>query len=200
MKYMQTGSFQQHPLMRLTLTLTLVLLIGFVATNFILYFSKMSLDPASVVRYYNGSEEEFHPARSFQSMLEVTHGHLPMMALVLLLLTHLVIFVPFSRVLKVAVICTAFGSSLLNEGAGWLVRFVDPGLAPLKIIAFLTLQASLITILGLLGVFLVRWRNGQHEVPLAGAEKRAAPGSTNTAEGFERCRIPPLSGRVTAAP
>ncbi len=156
MKYMVSGSFQSHPLMRLTLGLTLVFLIGFVVTNFTLYFSKMTLDPASVVLYYNGSEETFHPARSFQSMLEVTHGHLPMMAMVLLVLTHLVIFVPVEKWIKVSFICTAFGSALLNEGAGWLVRFVDPSYAILKVTGFMLLQSSLIILLIALGIFLLR--------------------------------------------
>ncbi|HXG01420.1 MAG TPA: hypothetical protein VNL69_11550 [Bacteroidota bacterium] len=160
MKYMQTGSFQSHPLMRLTLSLTLLFLIGFVATNFALYFSRMSLDPASVVRYYNGSEEDFHPPRSVQSMLEVTHGHLPMMAMVLLLLTHLTIFTPFSRRTKTAFIVVPFLAGLLNEGSGWLVRFLDPGFAWLKVVAFVVLQGSLILLLLLLSIFLVRSRNG----------------------------------------
>lgn len=160
MKYMQTGSFQSHPLMRLTLMLTLVFLVGFVATNFALYFSKMSLDPDSIVRYYNGSEEDFHPARSLQSMLEVTHGHLPMMALVLLLLTHLVIFTPFSKGTKTAFIVVSFLAGLLNEGSAWLVRFVDPGFAWLKVAAFLALQGSLILLLTMVGLFLLRSRNG----------------------------------------
>ncbi len=178
MKYMQTGSFQSHPLMRLTLSLTLVFLIGFVATNFALYFSKMSLDPQSVVRYYNGSEEEFHPARSAESMLEVTHGHLPMMALVLLLLTHLVIFTPFSRGAKIAFIVVPFLAGLLNESSSWLVRFVAPGFAWLKVGAFITLQGSLILLLVMLGVFLLRSRNGAQVKP-------AEPSSTEQQGGSD---------------
>ena len=87
MKYMEGGGFQNHPLMRLTIGLTLVLLMAFWVTNLGLYFSKMGFDPASVVAYYNGSEEEFRPARTLGSMLEVTHAHLLMKALVMLLLT-----------------------------------------------------------------------------------------------------------------
>ncbi|MEX2090181.1 MAG: hypothetical protein WEB62_10435, partial [Bacteroidota bacterium] len=94
MRYLQNGGFQNNPFMRLTLGLMLLFMIGFVATNFALYFAKMDLTPSSVVAYYNGSEEEFRPARTYQSMLEVTHMHLPMMALVILLLTHLIIFAP----------------------------------------------------------------------------------------------------------
>jgi hypothetical protein len=158
MKYLQNGGFQSHPLMRLTLALTLVLLTGFVVTNFLLYFAKMNLSPASVVSYYQGSEEEYRPPRSYQSMVEVTHGHLAMMALVLLLLTHLLIFPPLPKGVKVAIILMTFASALAGEVAGWLVRFVHPDFAWLKVTAFITLQMCLLGILGSLAFFLIRAR------------------------------------------
>ena len=83
MRYLQDGSHQSQPLMRLSLALTLALLLGFWATNFAMYFSRMGLAPASVVAYYNGSDAEFRPPRSAASMLETAHAHLPMMALVM---------------------------------------------------------------------------------------------------------------------
>lgn len=159
MKYLQNGGYQKNPLMRLTLSLSLVFLTGFVITNFFMYFAKMGLTPESVITYYNGSEEEFIPARSYQSMLEVTHSHLPMMALVLLLLTHLAIFAPFSNAGKVTFVILSFGSALLNEASSWLVRFVHPEFAYLKIASFLTMQGSLIFLLIVLGVFLRRWQS-----------------------------------------
>ncbi len=158
MKYMQNGGYQNQALMRLTIGLTLVFLVLFTGTSFALYFSKMSLDPASVVEYYNGSEEQFIPARSAQSMLEVSHGHLAMMALVLLMLTHLLLFAPFSRGAKVAFVTGAFASGLLSEAGGWLVRFVDPSFAVLKVAGFIGLQASLLFLLTSLAVFLLRAR------------------------------------------
>lgn len=164
MRYMQNGGFQNNPSMRLTLALTLVLLVGFAATNFFLYFARMDLSPASVVTYYNGNEEEFHPPRSYQSMLEVTHSHLAMMAVVMLLLTHLVIFAPYSRNAKIVFISLAFLSALFSEGAGWLVRFVDPAFAWIKVASFLTLQGSLLFLLSSLGVFLWKARRKQHDL------------------------------------
>ena len=150
MKYMLNGAYRSQLLMRLTLTCTLVFLAGLWATNALLYFHKMGLDPASVVQYYRGSEEEFAAPRSYASMLEVTHAHLAMMAMVLLLLTHLAIFIPWPLRLRVALVAGTFASGLLGEGAGWLVRFVHPGFAWLKIAAFLGLQIGLgILLLGL---------------------------------------------------
>lgn len=161
---MQTGGFQNNPVMRLTLGLTLALLVAFTATNFMLYFAKMDLTPSSVVSYYNGNEEEFRHARTYQSMLEVTHSHLAMMALVMLLLTHLIVFAPLRRSGKITLIVAAFGSALMSEGAGWLVRFVDPAFALLKVLSFVTLQGSLLFLLVSLAMFLWTARQRQREV------------------------------------
>jgi hypothetical protein len=178
MKYMQNGGFQSHPLMRLTLALTLVFMVAFVITNFFLFFSRMDLTPSSVATYYNGSLEEFTQPRSLQSMLEVTHSHLPMMALVLLLLTHLVIFAPYTRKGKIMFISVAFLSGLINEGASWLVRFVSPTFAWLKLTSFLLLQGSLIFLLITLGLFLLR----------ASSDSSNIAGTNHTPAGRDRHR------------
>ncbi len=159
MKYMQTGGFQNQPLMKLTILLTLVLLAGFWGTNFALYFAKMDFTPQSVKDYYLGSEEQFKMPRTYQSMLEVTHSHLPMMAFVVLLLTHLLIFTPYSFKIKVAFIISGFLFSLLNESAGWLVRFMSPNFALLKIAGFLGFQGILGYLITALAIFLVKSQN-----------------------------------------
>jgi len=156
MKYLQSGGFQNQPLMRLTLGLALLLLAGFWVTNLGLYFRHMNLDPASVVSYYRGDEAQFHPARSAESMLEVTHMHLPMFALVLLLLTHLVLFAPMRAGDKTALVLTAFGSALLSEAAGWMTRFWNPGFAWLKVSMFVVFQATLGFLIVFLAAFLAR--------------------------------------------
>ena len=184
MKYMQDGGFQNNPLMRLSLGLTLALLLGFWCTNVAMYFSRMSLRPASVVAYYNGSEEDFRPPRSAASMLETTHTHLPMMGLVLLFLTHLAIFVPARPGVKKAFIAAAFGSAVLEEGAGWLVRFVSPAFAPLKIVGFLGLQTVILGLVAGLGVFIVAGSRGR-------ATRRKGPAEART-------RRPPAIGETDA--
>jgi hypothetical protein len=156
MKYMEEGGFQDHPLMRLTLLWASAFLTGLWATNFFFYFSKMGLTPQSVVDYYNGSEALFTQPRSFETMLETTHFHLPMMAVVLLILTHLVIFAPFTRRTKTWLVSGTFGSALLEEGSGWLVRFVWPGFAILKVASFLVFQAFMAFLLFALIRYLVK--------------------------------------------
>jgi hypothetical protein len=167
MKYMQNGGFQYNPLMKLTIGLTLVFLSGLWVTNLLLYTNKMSLTPASVVSYYRGSEADFTVPRTYQSMLEVTHFHLPMMAMVILLLTHLLIFAPFKTRTKVLFIVVAFLSGFMNEGSGWLVRFVNPYFAYLKIACFLTFQAVMLFLIVALALFL--WKSPSRKQKHAGS-------------------------------
>jgi hypothetical protein len=154
MKYLESGGFQHQPLMRLTLGLALLLLAAFWVTNLALYFSHMSLAPASVAAYYRGDEAAFQPARSAESMLEVTHMHLPMFALVLLLLTHLLLFAPYRIGIKIGIVVTAFLSALFSEAAGWMTRFWSPGFAYLKVASFLVFQGTLAWLIGALTWFL----------------------------------------------
>jgi hypothetical protein len=173
---MERGGFQNHPLMRLTLSLTLGLLFAFWLTNLGIYFSRMSLRPRSVVAYYNGSEEDFRPPRSFESMLETTHMHLPMMGIVLLFLTHLAIFVPLPRSGKTTLIVVTFVSAVLEEGGGWLVRFVSPALAPIKVIGFMGLQSAILFLLVVLALFLTKASRGEPLQAAAAPEVRRERG------------------------
>lgn len=154
MRYMERGGFQAQPLMRLTLGLSIGLLSLFWVTNVALFVSRLGFTPASVAAYYLGSEAAYRPPRTAGSMLEVTHAHLPMMALVILLLTHLLIFAPYSRRTRILMIVGAFVSAALDEGAGWLVRFVHPGFAVVKLAAFVSLQGILAFLLVSLALFL----------------------------------------------
>ncbi|MFQ5771495.1 MAG: hypothetical protein ACE5HX_13235 [bacterium] len=173
MKYMQNGSFQNQSLMKLTLMLTLVFLTGFWITNFALYFAKMNLTPQSVQDYFLGSEEKYKMPRTFQSMLEVTHSHLPMIGLVVLFLTHLLIFAPYKFKNKVSIIICGFTLALLNESAGWLVRFVSPAFAWLKVTTFIAFQIMLGFLITALVIFLMR--DSTPEVNLQTANQRPKP-------------------------
>lgn len=157
MKYLQTGGFQGHPLMRLTLLWTLLFVSGLWFTTAFMYFSRMSLTPKSVQAYYLGSEEEFRNPRSKESMLETSHSHLPVMGVIVLLLTHLMIFSPYQDRTKKLFIGASFLSAFMGEASGWLVRFVHPGFAWLKIVSFLTFEACLgFLIFGLAAFLLAR--------------------------------------------
>jgi hypothetical protein len=148
MRFVITGEWKRNRLLQ-TIVVLYSLYVGLLwITNALLYFEKMSLRPASVVRYYLGSEAEFLPARSYAGMLEVSHFHLFAMGMLLLVLTHLALFVPAGNRTKAWLVALPFGAALLDEGSGWLVRFGHPAFAPLKVAGFLLLQTSLAVLVG----------------------------------------------------
>ncbi len=156
---MQNGGFQTNPLMRMTLTGTLVFAAGLWVTNGAMYFQRMSLAPSSVQAYYLGSAEEYSQPRSAASLLEVSHAHLATMGVMILLLTHLAIFAPWKESTKKWVIALGFGSSFIGEASGWLVRFVSPAFAILKVACFVTFQATLALLIAVLAIFLYKAGN-----------------------------------------
>jgi len=142
-RFVVTGEWSRNRLLQTIVVLYVLYVAGLWLTNGLLYFAKMDLGPASVVEYYLGSEARFLPAKSFQGLLEVSHFHLFAMGMLLLVLTHLMLFVPLRSSWKLALIVVPFVSALLDEGAGWLVRFAHPAFAYLKVAGFLLLQGSL---------------------------------------------------------
>jgi len=149
LRFVITGEWSRNRLLQTIVALYSVYVAGLWVTNALLYFSKMSLTYASVTEYYLGSEERFLSPRSYQGLLEVSHFHLFAMGMLLLVLTHLVLFVPLRNEVKAWLVALPFGAALLDEGAGWLVRFVHPAFAYAKIAGFLLLQASLAALVGL---------------------------------------------------
>jgi hypothetical protein len=148
-RFVITGEWNRNRLLQ-----TIVVLYAFYVavlwlTNGLLYFEKMGLSPASVLEYYRGNEEKFLQPRSFQGLLEVSHFHLFAMGMLLLVLTHLMLFVPLADRTKAWLIVVPFLAAALDEGAGWLVRFGHPLFAWAKIAGFLLLQGSLALLVAL---------------------------------------------------
>jgi len=144
MRFAVTGEWRNNRLLKLVLAWFLASVALLCVTNALLYFAKMGLTVASVVAYYRGDESRFLQPRSYQGMLEITHFHLLAMGILILTMAHLLLFVPLPRTWKIWGVNLSFASALADEAAGWLVRFVAPGFAYLKIAAFLTLQATLV--------------------------------------------------------
>jgi hypothetical protein len=146
-RFVITGEWTRNRLLQTIVVLYATYVSGLWLTNALLYFNKMSLTTASVVEYYLGSEERFLSPRSYQGLLEVSHFHLFAMGMLLLVLTHLMLFVPVRNGVKAWLIAVPFFSAFLDEGASWLVRFVHPDFAIAKIAGFLLLQTSLLTLI-----------------------------------------------------
>jgi hypothetical protein len=142
-RFVVTGELNRNRLLQVIVALYCTYVALLWLTNALLYFHKMDLTVASVAGYYRGSEELFLSPKSYQGMLEVSHFHLFAMGMLLLVLTHLMLFVPLRAAQKAWLIALPFAAGLLDEGAGWLVRFVHPAFAVAKIAGFLLLQASL---------------------------------------------------------
>jgi hypothetical protein len=154
-RFVVTGEWSRNRLLQVIVVLYVLYVGGLWVTNLLLYFQKMSLDPASVVAYYLGAEERFLAPRSYQALLEISHFHLFAMGLLLLVLTHLMLFVPLADRTKLWLIVSPFVAAFVDEGAGWGVRFVSPAFAWLKVAGFLALQGSLaaLILLSLWSVF-----------------------------------------------
>jgi len=147
---------------------------GFWLTSALLYFLHMDLTPLSVIRYYRGDEALFMPPQSYQSLLELTHVHLFAMGVLLVTLTHLLLFVPGSDRRKAALSAAVLASGFIESTSGWLVRYVHPLFSFVKIGSFLSLQLSTALVL----VFIIkalRAKNKlsyQDEAATAAAEAR----------------------------
>jgi hypothetical protein len=146
MRFTVTGEWGRNDLLRLVLLMFLVFVTLFWITNWVLWFQKMTLAPSSVVSYFRGdpTAEFGQPRRPLGAMAEVSHFHLFAMGMLVMTLTHLLLFLPTSRSAKVWMVSVAFGSALLDEASSWAVRFLHPAFAWVKVGAFLLLQASLL--------------------------------------------------------
>jgi hypothetical protein len=148
MRFVISGEWTRNGLLQLIVGFFLFYVALLWLTNALLYFHKTDLSYRSVVEYYLGSEERFLQPRSYQGLLEISHFHLFSMGILMLTLTHLLLFVPLRPARKAALILLSFGSALLDEASGWLVRFVHPLFAYLKIASFLTLEATILAVIG----------------------------------------------------
>jgi hypothetical protein len=149
LRFFITGEWNRNRLLQTIVVLYALYVTLLWVTNALLYFDSMGLTPASVVDHYLGNEEAFRSARSYQGLLEVSHYHLFARGMLLLVLTHLALFIPIPPVAKAWLIAVPFLAGLVSEGAGWLVRFVSPHFAIMKIAGFLALQLSLATLVGI---------------------------------------------------
>jgi hypothetical protein len=170
MRFVITGEWSKNRLLQLIIVFFVVYVGALWLTNALLYFQKMGLTYASVTEYYLGSEEKFLQPRTYQGMLEISHFHLFAMGILLLTLTHLMLFVPLRADIKPWFIIIPFTAALLDEGGGWLVRFVHPLFAYVKITGFMILEASLAVLIcvSLWAVFAGTqdsYRNGQQPPP-----------------------------------
>ncbi len=150
MRFVVTGEWTRNSLLRVIVWCFLLYVVVLWVTNGLMYFSRMGLTPTSVVEYYRGSEARYLQPRSVAGLLEVLHFHSFAIGILLLTLTHLLLFVPLSQRVKAWGIALAFGSAFVEELSGWAVRFVHSGFAWAKIVSFLCLQGVLLWLVAMI--------------------------------------------------
>lgn len=144
MRFVITGEWTKNHLLKLIVVFFLLYVLAFWVTNALLFFHKMGFSYDSVVEYYRGSEQRYLQPRSYQGLLEVSHFHLFAMGILMLTLTHLILFVPLEIKTKILFIFSAFTSAILDEASSWLIRYVSPLFAYLKLFSFAALQISIL--------------------------------------------------------
>jgi len=170
MRFVITGEWTRPGLLRLIIAMFLLFVVLFWVTNLLLYFDRMSLTYASVVGHYLGTDGPWGApavARSYKVLLEISHAHLFAMGILVMTMAHLLLFVPGSNAMKAWIAIATFVSALLDEASGWLIRYVHPGFAYMKISMFVLFQLSLgVIIVMLIRALLTGGRNTRAEASL----------------------------------
>jgi len=146
-KFLVNGEVNNSRLLQIILLFALLYVLLLWITNILIYVEKMGLDYASVSEYYLGSEEDFRNPVSYLGLLEITHIHLFLFAMALLLVNHLTVFSRLPQFAKFFLIWISFTSGLSDISSGWLIRFVSPSFAYLKIASFIIFQISLLILI-----------------------------------------------------
>ena len=146
MKFFISNDIRKNQLLKLIIVFTLIYFLMLWITNLLLYM-EIGLDYASVVKYYRGAEEEFRQPKSYLGLLQESHFHFFSMAIILVTLNHLILFTGISGRSKLIIILSSFSSALGDIMSGWLIRYVAPQFAYLKIVSFLVLQISFLLLI-----------------------------------------------------
>jgi len=142
LRFFISPDIKKNTLLKLIVAFTVFFFLFLWITNLLLYL-QIGFSYDSVVEYYLGSEQDFRPPRSYLGMLEEAHFHFFAMAIILVTLNHLILFTKISNFWKLLLILSSFLSALGDIAGGWLIRYVSPDFAYLKIASLIVLQGSL---------------------------------------------------------
>lgn len=161
MRYFISNDINKNHLLKIIIAFTLLFFVFLWLTNLLLYL-QIGFSYSSVVEYYLGSEESFRPAKSYIGLLQESHFHFFSMAIILVTLNHLILFAPIKNLYKLILILSSFLSALGDISGGWLIRYVSPQFAYLKIASVVVLQLSLALLIIVVIMFL--YRKGKNAV------------------------------------
>lgn len=115
------------------------------ASGAVLFVEKVGLGAAEVREFYLGSEARFTSPRSLVGLLEIAVPHLVAVPLVLFAVIHVVAAAGRLGPRLLGWLAGAsFTVALAGVAAGFGVRYLAPGLAWGKVIAFVGLEAALV--------------------------------------------------------
>ena len=157
MRFMVTPEMRRNAVLRRIILWSIAFALIFWTTNWLFYLH-IGTSYTAIVRYYRGDPATFHNPKSFRSLLEETHFHAFAMLIFLMTFTHLVMLTEIPLRRKHTLVHLAFGSALADMTAGWLIRYVHPAFAWLKMIAFLTLQGVILIML----ILILRYLRNAH--------------------------------------
>lgn len=178
MRFFVTGEQNRQQVLNTIVLMFLIFMVMLWISFALMFFQRMNLTPHSIQEYYLGSPQKFTEPRSYQSLLEVSHAHLFSMGILAVTLTHLLLFAPVSDRIKIFLSFCVYGGAIGDEASSWLVRFVSPNFAYLKISMFLLMEISLLCLILIVTTGLLRQRGRQKGVHArAHRKKRGARSS-----------------------
>jgi len=146
LRFFISNEMNNNHLLKIIIAFTLLFFLFLWISNLLLYL-QIGFSYQSVVEYYMGSEESFRSPKSYIGLLEESHFHFFSMAIILVTLNHLILFAPIKNAYKLVLILSSFLSALGDISGGWLIRYVSPQFAYLKIASVIVLQLSLLLLI-----------------------------------------------------
>ena len=138
---------------RVLLTLFNVMMVLSTAVGILMWRVRTRLTPAGAAAYYRGNEgaadagAEMQFERSFQELLDVTHAHAFSQSFLFFVLCHIFALTKASDRTKIAVYCLAFGTTAIDLGVPYLIRYVSPVFAPLQVANSALMTITLLVLL-----------------------------------------------------
>jgi len=155
MRFFISSELKRNDFLKIIVFFTLIYFLFLWITNVLLYM-QIGFNYGSIVEFYLGNEETFRPPKSYIGLLEEAHFHFFSMAILLITLTHLILFTSVSSGLKLALILISFISTFTEIISGWLIRYVNPLFAYLKLGSFYLMQLSLLLMMIIILIYLFK--------------------------------------------
>lgn len=155
MRFFISSELKKNDFLKIIIFFTILFFFFLWITNVLLYM-QIGFNYSSIVEFYLGNEETFRPPKSYIGLLEEAHFHFFSMAILLVTLTHLVLFTSISAQIKFTLILLSFISTFMEIISSWLIRYVSPHFAYIKLGSFYIMQLTLLVMMAIIIVYLFK--------------------------------------------